>query len=219
MGVLFPYHQAVPSLPPRARLAKRKASAPHSVPHSPQPPRCAKGASLFVPDSSRAFLSRPRTMHDEVRTGPPDGHALSIPQCRAAPIKITLSFQNLEAALPPGIPAGRRSNSRSSARSFPYLPFHEGEAPQAYACGGGDASPINCMPELATIGSIPAACGRSAWRDQGSFFPPWKKRSREVWMPSEPRRPDGVLNVRRRARGEECAADRDRFRRTGRTCI
>ena len=127
-----------------------------------------------MPDSSRAFLSRPRTMHDEIRTGPPYGHALSIPHCREAQTKTTLSFQNLEAALPPGIPAGRRSSSRSSVRSFPSLPFYEGEAPQAYACGGGDASPINCMPELATIGSIPAANGRCAWRDQGSFFPPWK---------------------------------------------
>jgi len=30
---------------------------------------------------------------------------------REAPIKTTLSLQNLEAALPPGMPAGRRSNS------------------------------------------------------------------------------------------------------------
>ena len=110
----------------------------------PNPHADAKGASLFVPESSRAFLSCPRTMHDEIRTGPPYGHALSIPHCREAQTKTTLSFQNLEAALPPGIPAGRRSNSRSSVRSFASLPFYEGEAPQAYACGGGDASPNNC---------------------------------------------------------------------------
>ena len=42
----------------------------------------------------------------------------------------------------------------------------------------------------------------TAWRD------------REVWMQSEPRRPDGVLNVRRRARGEEGATDRDSSRRS-----
>jgi len=38
------------------------------------------------------------------------------------------------------------------------------------------------MPELAAIGSIPAANGRSAWRD------------REVWMHSEPRRPQIILS-------------------------
>ena len=36
---------------------------------------------------------------------------VSHPDRREASIKITLSFQNLEAALPPGIPAGRRSSS------------------------------------------------------------------------------------------------------------
>ena len=36
-------------------------------------------------------------------------------------------------------------------------------------------------------------------------------------MQSEPRRPDGVLNVRWRARGEEGAKDRDSFMRTGLT--
>ena len=126
------------------------------------------------------FLSCPRTMHDEIRTGPPWGHVLTILHCREAQTKTILSFKNLEAALPPGIPAGRRSNSRSSVRY---------------------------IPELATIGSIPAANGRSAWRD------------REVWMQSEPRRPDGVLNVRRRARGEEGAADRDSFMRTVPACM
>ena len=94
-----PYRQAVPSLPRACSPRKKKSIAPHSVPHSPQPPRCAKGASLFVPESSRAFLSCPRTMHDEIRTGPPYGHALSIPHCREAQTKTTLSFQNLEAAL------------------------------------------------------------------------------------------------------------------------
>ena len=63
---------------------------------------------------------------------------LSIPHCREAQKKITLSFQNLEAALPPGLPAGRRSSS-------PYGPL---------------------IPELATIGSIPGGSGRSAWRDR-----------------------------------------------------
>ena len=56
---------------------KEKSIAPHSGPHSPHPPRHRlRGPSLFVPDSSRAFLSRPRTMHDEIRTGPPYGNAL-----------------------------------------------------------------------------------------------------------------------------------------------
>jgi len=99
---------------------------------------------------------------------------------RAAQTKTTLSFQNLEAALPLGIPAARRSNSRSSVRY---------------------------VPELATIGSIPAGCGRSAWRD------------REVWMQSEPRRPRIILDVYPRPPGEEGAPDRDSFMRTGRTCM
>ena len=105
-GAVVPYRAAVPSLPRACSPRSKKSIAPHSVPHSPHPPRYAKGASLFVPESSRAFLSCPRTMHDEVRTGPPCGHALSIPHCREAQTKTTLSFQNLEAALPLGIPAG-----------------------------------------------------------------------------------------------------------------
>jgi hypothetical protein len=95
----------------RARLAMRKASLLIPPLTPPNPHADAKGASLFVPDSSRAFLSCPRTMHDEIRTGPPYGDALSTPHCREAHIKTILSFQNLKAALPPGIPAGRRSNS------------------------------------------------------------------------------------------------------------
>ena len=113
-GSPFPARAAVPSLPRACSPRGKKSIAPHSVPHSPHPPRYAKGASLFVPESSRAFLSCPRTMHDEIRTGPPYGHALPIPHFSEAHTKTTLSFQNLEAALPPGIPAGRRSNSRSS---------------------------------------------------------------------------------------------------------
>ena len=108
------------------------------------------------------------------------GSTVSHPHHGAARTKTTLSFQNLEAALPPGIPAGRRSNSRSSVRY---------------------------MPELATIGSIPAANGRCAWRD------------REVWMQSEPCCPRIILSYIRAACGEECAADRDSFMRTGRTCM
>ena len=73
--LLFPYRQAVPSLPPRARLAKRKASLLIPALTPPNPHADAKGASLFVPDSSRAFLSCPRTMHEEIRTGPPYGYA------------------------------------------------------------------------------------------------------------------------------------------------
>ena len=80
----FPVRAAVSSLPRACSPRKKKSIAPHSVPHSPHPPRFAKGASLFVPDSSRAFLSCPRTMHDEIRTGPPYGHALSIPHYRKA---------------------------------------------------------------------------------------------------------------------------------------
>jgi hypothetical protein len=100
---------------------------------------------------------------------------------------------------------------------------------------GGPHAGLYCHVRLpCRIGWVPEALpmegalslnnsrGPSAWRDQGSFFPPWKKRSREVWMPSEPRRPDGEwghpsrsfrfrrsVPTRRRARGEEGAADRD----------
>jgi hypothetical protein len=63
------------------------------------------------------------------------------------------------------------------------------------------------MPELATIGSIPAANGRSAWRD------------REVGMQSEPGWPRIILDVYPRPPGEEGAPDRDSFMRTGRTCM
>ena len=42
-------------------------------------------------------------------------------------------------------------------------------------------------------------------------------RDREVWMQFEPCCPDGVLNVRRRAHGEKCAADRDSSQPTGHT--
>ena len=90
-GVLFPFGRR--SRPYLLVLASQKKSiAPHSVPHSPQPPRYAKGASLFVPESSRAFLSSPRTMHEEIRTGPPYGHAISIPHRRKGQRKITGSF-------------------------------------------------------------------------------------------------------------------------------
>jgi hypothetical protein len=41
-------------------------------------------------------------MHDEIRTGPPCGHALSIPHCREAQKKITLSFRDQKAAIRPG---------------------------------------------------------------------------------------------------------------------
>jgi hypothetical protein len=43
----------------------------------------------------------------------------SQPHRCAAPMKTTLSFQNLEAALPPGIPAGRRSSSRYASSKSP----------------------------------------------------------------------------------------------------
>ena len=78
--MLFWFGQAVPSLPPRARLAKRKASLliPSLTP--PNPHADAKGASLFVPESSRAFLSSPRTMHEEIRTGPPYGALVGMPE-------------------------------------------------------------------------------------------------------------------------------------------
>ena len=61
------------------------------------------------------------------------------------------------------------------------------------------------MPELATIGSIPAANGRSAWRD------------REVGMQSEPGWPRIILAVYPRPPGEEGAPDRDSSMRTGLT--
>ncbi len=53
--------------------------------------------------------------------------------------------------------------------------------------------------------TAPRATGRSDGRD------------REVWMQFEPCCPDGVLNVRRRAHGEKCAADRDSSHPTGHT--
>ena len=58
------------SLPPHPRIAR--SIAPHSSPHSPQPPRDATGASLFVPDSSRANY---RSSSDYARRGK-DGTAL-----------------------------------------------------------------------------------------------------------------------------------------------
>ena len=77
------------------------------------------------------------------------GGAMSLPDRGAAPIKSTLSFQTLEAALPPGM----LQAADPVAREVLY------------------------MPELATISAIPAGSGRCALRD------------REVWMQSEPRRP------------------------------
>ena len=53
--------------------------------------------------------------------------------------------------------------------------------------------------------TAPRVTGRSDGRD------------REVWMQFEPCCPDGVLNVRRRAHGEKCAADRDSSQPTGHT--
>src|SRR5208337_94470 len=63
---------------------KHRSSFRPSLPPSPTVRfRSPKGASLFVPESSRAFLIRPRTMHDEIRTGPPYGmrhrsHAIKV---------------------------------------------------------------------------------------------------------------------------------------------
>jgi len=69
------------ALLPRDSPRHKKSIAPHSAPHSPQPPRKACGGIRYsCPDSSRVFLSCPRTMHDEIRTGPPYGDAISIPQ-------------------------------------------------------------------------------------------------------------------------------------------
>ena len=128
-----------------------------------------------MPESSRAFLSRPRTMHDEIRTGRPYGHALSIRHRRKAHTKTTSSFQNLEAALPPGIPAGRRSSS-------PQGPLHAGIGDHWFNSGG-------------------------EWtvRMEGSriVFPPWKKRSREVWMQSEPRWPRIIMGTPLRKQSNE----------------
>ena len=111
------------------------------------------------------------------RRSRPYGHALSIPHHCAAHTKTTLSFQILEAALPPGIPAGRRSSSRSSVR---------------------------LMPELATIGAIPAGSGRCAGGivRSPSFFGNDRKTmprivfpavGKTIGMQSEPRRPQIIL--------------------------
>jgi hypothetical protein len=104
----------------RARLAERKASLliPSLTP--PNPHADAKGASLFVPDLSRAFLIRPRTMHDETRTGPPHGHALLIPHCREAQTRITLSFRDQKAAIRPG---RRIQQPVTSSRCRNWLPL------------------------------------------------------------------------------------------------
>ena len=106
IGAQRPLHRQSRTEPPPS--SSLRSFCPWLIPSltPPIPHAGAKGASLFVPDSSRANLSRPRTMHDEIRTGPPYGHALSIRHNREAQIETTLSFQNLEAALPPGIPAG-----------------------------------------------------------------------------------------------------------------
>ena len=64
--------------------------------------------------------------------------AASHPECRGAQTKTPLSFQNLEAALPPGML----------------------QAADPVACE------VRLMPELATISAIPAGSGRSAWRDR-----------------------------------------------------
>jgi hypothetical protein len=66
------------ALPPRDSRAERKASLLIPALTPPIPHADAKGASLFVPESSRAFLSRPRTMHDEIRTGPPLGALVGV---------------------------------------------------------------------------------------------------------------------------------------------
>ena len=52
------------ALPPRDSPSRKKSIAPHSGPRSPQPPRYPKGASLFVPESSRVFLRSPSAMHE-----------------------------------------------------------------------------------------------------------------------------------------------------------
>ena len=59
-----------------------------------------------------------------------------------------------------------------------------GGPPAWYMAGrrSSNRSSVLYMPESATIGSIPAGSGRSAWRD------------REVWMQSEPRRPQIILS-------------------------
>ena len=60
------------------------------------------------------------------------------------------------------------------------------------------------IPELAAIGSIPGANGRSAWRDQGSFSPPWKNDRGEdrfprvgktIGMQSEPGWPQIIMGT------------------------
>ena len=122
---------------------------------------------------------------------------------REAPIKSTLSFPNIEAALPPGIPAGRRSSSRPSVR---------------------------LIPELATIGQFrgrmdgahggivrsPSFFGNNRKTMPRIVFPAVGK---TIGMQSEAGLPRIILAVYPRLSGEEGATDRDSFRRTGRTCM
>ncbi len=63
------------------------------------------------------------------------------------------------------------------------------------------------MPESATIGSIPAANGRCAWRD------------REIWMQSEAGLTRIILAVYPRLSAEEGAKGHDFSMRTGLTCM
>ena len=97
------------------------------------------------------------------------GIAMSLCNRREAPIKTTLSFQNLEAALPLGILQAADPVARE----------------------------VLFIPELATIGSIPGANGRS------------HVRNREMWMRCETCWPRTILCVCPKA---QVAADRRRSR-------
>ncbi len=84
----FPLPAGGPILTSSCSPRRKESIAPHSVPHSPQPPRKACGGIRYSCRNRRElFLVRPRTMHEEIRTGPPYGNALSNPILPRSPKK------------------------------------------------------------------------------------------------------------------------------------
>jgi hypothetical protein len=96
----------LPEPPPSPSLRSLHRSSFKSLTPPNPHAKLADGFVKRVRIRREQFLSCPRTMHEEIRRGPSYEDVLLIPQCREAQKKTTLSFQNLEAALPPGIPAG-----------------------------------------------------------------------------------------------------------------
>ena len=87
-----PYHRRLASESVGECLRHRSSSADGS----PEPPRC----SLIEEPRAEELMTR-AGLGPVSLTSPCPSH-----RRRGAPIKSTLSFQNIEAALPPGIPAG-----------------------------------------------------------------------------------------------------------------